>query len=135
MAKAKVEKEKDQGVRPSLRAAWGVICNKQRGLMLLMIALVVVSVILLIISLTTLRPQNSVVIVGYNDVFGGYQRASWANMLAFPLMAIIFGVLHNLLAIRMFQKYGKDAAMVFVGATILLVVLSVLTIFRLLGEW
>ena len=101
----------------------------------MMIALAVMSVILLIISFTTLRPQNSVVIVGYNDVFGGYQRASWANMLAFPLMAVLFGLLHNLLAIRVFQKYGKDAAMVLVGATMLLVVLAMLTIFRLLGEW
>ncbi len=68
-----------------------------------------------------LRPQNTVVIVGYGDVYGeiaglsgGYRRDSWMNMLAFPALAVIFGVVHNFIALRVYRKYGRDAAMMVV---------------------
>lgn len=47
---------------------WKEICKKQKGLMIAMIVLLVASAVLLIFALTTLRPQNAVVIVGYGDV-------------------------------------------------------------------
>ncbi len=107
-----------------------------------MIGLAVLSAILLIFALTTLRPQNTVVIVGYGDVYGeiagisgGYRRDSWVNMLAFPILAIIYGFLHNLITLKIYRKYGKDAAMAMVVLTALLIVGTVIIIFRLLGEW
>ena len=55
--------------------------------MVAMLALVVMSAVLLVFTLFTLRPQNTVVIVGYGDVYGeiaglsgGYRRDSWMNM-------------------------------------------------------
>lgn len=139
MAK-KVKAERDK--TNSLATIWKEICRKQKGLMMAMIALMVLSVILLIFALTTLRPQSTVVIVGYGDVYGeiagisgGYRRDSWVNMLAFPILAIIYGFLHNLLTMRIYRKYGKDAAMVMIAMTMLLIVGTFVIIFRLLGEW
>ena len=110
--------------------------------MIAMIALLVMSVVFLIFSLTMLRPQNTVVIVGYGDVYGeiaglsgGYRRDSWMNMLAFPILAVVFGLLHNLLALRVYRKYGKVPALMLVYATMLLVVGAFVVILRLLGEW
>ncbi len=110
--------------------------------MIAMIVLAVASAILLIFSLTTLRPQSTVVIVGYGDVYGeiagisgGYRRDSWMNMLAFPALALLYGLVHNLLVLRVYRKYGKDAAIVLAVATILLIVGTFVVIFRLLGEW
>ena len=55
-------------------------------------------------------------------------------MLAFPILALLFGVVHNVLAVRIYRKYGRDAALVWVGLTMLMVVATVVVLFRLLGE-
>lgn len=107
-----------------------------------MVALLVASVALLIFSLIVMKPQNTVVIVGYGDVYGeiaglsgGYRRDSWLNLLAFPVLALVFGLVHNVIAIRVFQRYGKEAALTFVLATLLLILGAVVVMFRLIGEW
>lgn len=136
-------KTKDvRGEKPSLSSVWKEVARKQKPLMIAMIVLMVASAILLVFSLTTLRPQNTVVIVGYGDVYGeiagisgGYRRDSWMNMLAFPVLALIYGVLHNLMILKVYRKYGRDLAMMIAVASILLVVGTFVIIFRLLGEW
>lgn len=122
--------------------AWREVCKKQRPLMMAMIGLLVVSVVLLIFSLVMLRPQGSLVIIGYGDVYGeivglseGYRYGNWMNMLAFPVLALMFGVIHNLLALRVYQKYGRNLALIVVYATLLLVAGTFVVLFRLLGEW
>lgn len=139
MAKVKA-KEKDG--EPSFVEIWREVSRKQRGLMIAMIVVAVMGVALLFFSLTTLRPQSTVVIVGYGDVYGelagisgGYRRDSWLNMLAFPILAALYGFVHNLLILRIYRKYGKDAAMVMAVVTMMLVGLTVLVMLRLLGEW
>lgn len=128
--------------RLNFRSVWREIARKQHGLMVAMIILAVMSAILLVFSLVTLRPQGTVVIVGYGDVYGeiaglsgGYRRDSWMNMLAFPILAVIFGVLHNLLALRVYRKYGKTPALMLICATMLLVVGAFVVLLRLHGEW
>lgn len=143
-AKSKQVEKKEQPEKQSrlgLMTSWREIVREQKGLLAAMIGLVVMSLILLVIALVTLRPQTTVVITGYGDVYGelagltgGYRRESWLNMLAFPILALLFGVVHNFLAVRVYQKYGRDAALVLVVVTMLLVVATALVIFRLLGE-
>lgn len=143
-AKSKQVEKKEQPEKQSrlgLMTSWREIVREQKGLLAAMIGLMVMSLILLVIALVTLRPQTTVVITGYGDVYGelagltgGYRRESWLNMLAFPILALLFGVVHNFLAVRVYQKYGRDAALVLVVVTMLLVVATVLVIFRLLGE-
>lgn len=126
----------------NLRASWTEICRKQKGLMWAMIGLAVVSLILLIFALITMHPQSSVVIVGYGDVYGeitglsgGYRRDSWMNMLAFPILAVIFGVVHNVIALRVYRKYGKNLALMVVAGTGLIIVGVIVAMLRILGEW
>ncbi len=143
--KVRREEELDEVERPkklNLGATWREVCRKQKGLMAAMIILAVASLILLIFSLVTLRSQNTVVIVGYGDVYGeiaglsgGYRRDSWLNMLAFPVLAVIFGFLHNIIALRVYRKYGRDTALTIVIATYLLIFGAFVVILRLLGEW
>lgn len=134
-------KEMREG-KPSLSSVWREVARKQKPLMIAMIVLLVASVVLLVFSLTTLRPQNTVVIVGYGDVYGeiagisgGYRRDSWMNMLAFPALALIYGLLHNLMILKVYRKYGRDLAMMIAVVSILLVAGTFVIIFRLLGEW
>lgn len=143
-AKSKQVEKKEQPEKQSrlgLMTSWREIVREQKGLLMAMIGLMAMSLILLVIALVTLRPQTTVVITGYGDVYGelagltgGYRRESWLNMLAFPILALLFGVVHNFLAVRVYQKYGRDAALVLVVVTMLLVVATALVIFRLLGE-
>ena len=128
--------------KPSLASVWKEVARKQKPLMIAMIVLLVASAILLVFSLTTLRPQNTVVIVGYGDVYGelagisgGYRRDSWMNMLAFPALALIYGLLHNVMILKVYRKYGRDIAMIVAVMSVLLVVGTFVVIFRLLGEW
>lgn len=80
--------------------------------------------------------------MGYGDVYGeiagisgGYRRDSWMNMLAFPALALIYGLLHNVMIMKVYRKYGRDTAMMVAVASILLVIGTFVIIFRLLGEW
>ncbi len=140
MARTKVKDPKEAST--GLIAAWTEICRKQKPLMVAMIVMGIMSIILLIFALTTLRPQSTVVIVGYGDVYGeiagisgGYRRDSWLNMLAFPALAVIYGFVHNMITLRVYRKYGRDAAMVVVGATMLMIIGTFVIMLRLLGEW
>lgn len=138
MTKTKEEKTE----RPSLVSTWKEVSRKQKGLVIAMGIVVLMSIALLVFSFTALRPQNTVVIVGYGDVYGeiagisgGYRRDSWVNMLAFPILAVVYGVVHNLLVLRVYRRYGKDAALMVAVATMLLIVGTFVILLRLLGEW
>ncbi len=139
-AKSATKPEKENG--DSLKMTWREVCRKQKSLMIAMVVLLVMSAILLIFALTTLRPQNTVVVVRYGDVYGdlvgvtgGYQRDSWLNMLTFPILALVFGLVHNVMVLRVYRKYGRDTAMLVVMMSILLVVGAGITLIRLTGEW
>lgn len=136
------EEKPEREPKLKLKATWKEICRKQKGLMVAMIALLVVAVVMLVLMIFVLRPQNSVVIVGYGDVYGeiagltgGYRRDSWLNLLAFPILVIFFGVVHNVIALRIYQKYGKEAAFMVIAASVLLLAGVMVVMFRLLGEW
>ena len=139
--KSKQAEKPERVEKLGLKEAGREIVREQKGLLAAMIGLAVLSLVLLVIALVTLRPQETVVITGYGDVYGefagltgGYRRASWLNMLAFPILALLFGVVHNVLAVRIYRKYGRDAALVWVGLTMLMAVATVVVLFRLLGE-
>ena len=91
------------------------------------------SIGLLIFSILNLNPNGAVVKVGYGDI-GGYRDGTWAEMLTFPILAIIFGILHNLLALRIFHKRGSGMAKFFLITTTMLIAGTLLVLIRLLGE-
>lgn len=115
--KVEVEEKPVREPKLNLKMTWREVLKKQHNLMVAMIVLMVMSGVLLVFSLTLLRPQSSVVVVGYTDVYGeitglsgGYRRDNWMSMLAFPILAVIFGVVHNVIALRVYRKYGKNMA-------------------------
>lgn len=109
------------------------IYQTERGILILMILNLMASIALLIFSFINLNPNSSVVKVGYGDI-GGYRDGSWTDMLAFPLLAVIFGVFHNLLALRVFHKRGGGMTKFFLIITTALIAGTVLVLIRLLGE-
>ena len=120
--------------------------NEHR-LLIWMALLFMVSVMLLAFSLVSLRPGSSVVKISYGDIgryqggewssmsnSGGYHDGSWMNMFAFPLLALVFGVIHNFLAVKLYSKRGAAMAKVLVAVSIGLVIFTFIVLARLLGE-
>ena len=98
----------------------------------LMVINFLISGVLLILSVVNLNPSSAVVRVGYGDI-GGYRSGSWTDMLAFPLLAIVFGVFHNFIAINIFKKRGAGMSKFFLLTTTMLIVGTAVTLLRLLG--
>lgn len=109
------------------------IYHNERGVLVLMIINLLFSIALIIFAIVSLNPNASVVKVGYGDI-GGYRDGTWMDMLAFPLFALIFGVFHGLLAVRIFHKRGSGMAKFFLITTTCLIFGTFLVLIRTLGE-
>ena len=130
-----------------MKEAIGDIYKNHRKLFVGMIILTILSMGLLIFSLFNLKISNSTVHVGYSDIgsyqggdfdetrgSSGYISGRWVDMLAFPILAVVLGVMHNLIAIRLYKRRGAASAGVFIAMSILVLVLAVLVLWRLTQE-
>ena len=109
------------------------IYQTERGLLILMILNLLLAITLLVFSIINLNPNSAVVKIGYGDI-GGYRDGIWTDMIAFPLLAVTLGVLHNLLTLRVFRKRGGGMAKFFAITTTALILGTGLVLVRLLGE-
>ena len=120
---------------------------KHRTMFTLMVVVTIFSIILFIYSIVNLHPNASVVKVSYGDIgryqggewssmsnSGGYHDGPWQTMLVYPMFALLFGILHNVIALRIFRKKGDKIANIFLAITIALILFATLILWRLLGE-
>lgn len=117
----------------SFREDFARICHTERGVLILMIFNLLLAIALIVFAIISLNPNASVVKIGYGDI-GGYRDGTWMDMLAYPLLALIFGVFHNLLAVRIFHKRGSGMAKFFLITTTMLIFGTLLVLIRALGE-
>ncbi len=109
------------------------IFQTERGLLALMIFNLVFSLALAVFAILNLNPTASVVKIGYGDI-GGYRDGAWFDLLTYPLFALIFGILHNFLTIRIFKKRGSGMAKFFLLTTTMLIAGGFVVLIRILGE-
>lgn len=109
------------------------IVGSDKAVLVLMILNVLLTALLLIFSLINLNPNSAMVKTGYGDI-GGYRDGSWTNQFVFSLAAILFGVLHNLLAFCIYHKRGGGMAKFFLVTTTMLILGTFVVMFRLLKE-
>ncbi len=109
------------------------IYSTERLMLLMMILNFLVSFALAIYGAIKLNPSASVVKVGYGDI-GGYRDGSWTDLIAFPILAIIFGILHNFIAVRIYQKRGAGMAKFFLITTTVLIIGAFIVLSRLVQE-
>ena len=102
-------------------------------MLVLMLLNVIASAALLIFGIASLNPNVAVVKIGYGDI-GGYRDGSWVDLLAFPILAIIFGVFHNLIALKIYHKRGAGMTKFFVLTTSTLIAGAFIVLIRLLRE-
>lgn len=115
-----------------LKESFRTIVKTQPGILAMMIILLITSIILLIVSLVQLNPAEIATSVGYGDI-GGYRTGSWLEMLAFPVLAIIFGLFHNIIAVRLYKKRGADSTKAFLGISLMLVLFAGIVLLRVVG--
>ena len=109
------------------------IVRDERGVLALMIFNLLLSIVLMIFAFINLSPDTPVVKVGYGDI-GGYRDGTWVDMLAYPSLALIFGIIHGFLALRIFHKRGSGMAKFFLFTTTMLIMGTFLVLLRSLGE-
>lgn len=109
------------------------IYSEERIMLVLMILNILGALALFIFSITTINPNVSVVKIGYGDI-GGYRDGSWVDFFAFPLLAIIFGVFHSLIALNVFHKRGAGMAKFFLLITTALIIGTFIVLIRITNE-
>ncbi len=123
------------------------IFESHKMLLAAQVILLVMSIALFIFSLLNLGSTTTVVKTSYGDIgryqggewssmanSGGYHDDVWTERFAYPILAIVFGILHNLLAIKIFEKKGSAVAGYFVLFSVSLVLATFVVLIRLLGE-
>lgn len=123
------------------------IYQEHKKLLYMMGVLVFLSLVLLVYTLANLRFADSMIKVGYGDIgryqggewssminSGGYYDGSWINMFGFSILALLFGLFHNLIAIKIFEKKGEALARVFITLTIGMVLCVFVVFGRLISE-
>lgn len=105
----------------------------ERWMLVLMILNLVLSIAVFIYGVVNLNPNSAVVKVGYGDI-GGYRDGSWADMIVFPIMALVLGVLHSLIAVKIYHRRGAGMTKFFLITTTALLVGTFAVLTRLLKE-
>lgn len=131
----------------NFREYMGEIYRGHKGLLVLMSLLFLMSLVFFVFSLVSLSPGSAIVKVGYGDIgsfsgddltgmrlAGGYRDGGWGNMLTFSFLSIIVGVLHNMLAIRIYKRRGEGIAKAFVILSMFVIVGAFIVLTRLLAE-
>ena len=109
------------------------IYRQERWLLALMIINLILAIALVVFVIAHLNPSGSVIKIGYGDI-GGYRDGAWTDLLAFVILAIIFGIFHNFIAIRIFNKRGAGMSKLFLMITTTLIVGTFIVLARLTGE-
>ena len=109
------------------------IVQNERGVLILMIFNLIIAIILAFFSIIHLNPDLPVVKVGYGDI-GGYRDGSWVDLIAFSLLAILFGIMHNFIALKIFHRRGAGMAKFFIFITTVLIIGAFIVLIRLTQE-
>lgn len=109
------------------------IYQEERLMFVLMLLNIALALALMIFSIVKLNPSAAVVKIGYGDI-GGYRDGTWSEMLAFPLLAIVLGILHDFIAVRIYRKRGAGMTKFFLITTTVLIIGAFIVLIRLLKE-
>ena len=128
-------------------AGFKKIFREEKGLLVMMLVLFVMGVVLILHTLFHFKAGGTTMYIGYSDIgeftggdplslwsSGGYRTGGWAEMAVFPILGLILGVLHNLLAVQIFKRRGKGSAMAVVIISMMIAAGAFVLLLRLLGE-
>ncbi|MBQ3430277.1 hypothetical protein IJG21_02535 [Candidatus Saccharibacteria bacterium] len=131
----------------NFRETFKKIYQEEKGLVLVMGLVFLLSLLLVIYGVFNINTSGSLNYVGYGDIgkftggeylslwnSGGYRSGGWIELMAFPALALIIGVLHNLLAVVIYKRRGAGVAKAFLLLSLVILLGAFITLMRLLGE-
>ena len=114
------------------KKTFGVIFREERGVAVLMVVNLILAVVLIMMTFFHMNPNSTVTTIGYGDI-GGYRDGAWTNILEFLVVGALFGFLHNLLAVRIFEKRGAGMTKFFLILTTMLILGAFVVFLRVFG--
>jgi len=130
-----------------VRAGFKKIFKNEKGLLALMLVLFVLGLVLILHTFLHFKSGGTTMYIGYSDIgeftggdplslwnSGGYRTGGWSEMIVFPILGVVLGVLHNLFAMQAFERRGKGFALTVVVVSLLVAAGAFVLLLRLLGE-
>lgn len=117
----------------NVKKLFSSIFREQRGFFALLAINILLGVVLCLISCFSIKLDTVGVKIGYGDI-GGYKDGTWTDMLVFPVLALLFGMVHAAIAVRIFGRHGDGMAKVFTFITTILLIGLYVLFFRLINE-
>ena len=106
---------------------------EERWMLVFMIFNLIASIVIFVFAVVHLNPNMAVAKVGYGDI-GGYRDGVWTDMLAFPILALLFGVIHAFIAVKIYHRRGAGMTKFFLITTSTLIAGTLIVLVRLLQE-
>ncbi|MBQ3293804.1 hypothetical protein IJG96_01570 [Candidatus Saccharibacteria bacterium] len=123
------------------------IFRNDKALFLLMILLFIVGTTLALHTFLHFKGNGTTLYIGYSDIgrfsggdpmslwsSGGYRTGGWKDMIAFPILGAVLGVMHNLYAVKVYLRKGKGYAYSMVIVSLVMGAILMMVLMRLLGE-
>ncbi|MBQ6147878.1 hypothetical protein IJH66_03260 [Candidatus Saccharibacteria bacterium] len=123
------------------------IYQEDRGFLGLLVLLFLLALALFIFAFVKALGVGSMAYVGYSDIgkfaggeisslwsSGGYRSGGMIDLMAFAVAAVVFGLLHSLISVQIYERRGKGVARMFVLLSAMLVLGAFVVLIRLLGE-
>ncbi|MBR3319537.1 hypothetical protein IKG06_03465 [Candidatus Saccharibacteria bacterium] len=123
------------------------VFQKDKGVLLMMLILFAMGLLLILHTFLHFKAGGTTMYIGYSDIggftggeflslwnSGGYRTGGWSEMIVFPILGVILGILHNLFAIQIYNRRGKGFAILMLLLSILVAAGAFLLLMRLLGE-
>lgn len=110
------------------------IWKKDKSLFWWMAAQFIISVWLFLLPIVNLNPNRPKVWARYSDISNGYAQSDWWYLISFAVIAIVLGIGHNLLSVKLYGKRGGDIARLFLGVSIMITIIAIRFLLSLVGE-
>ncbi len=110
------------------------IWKKDKSLFWWMAAQFIISVWLFLLPIINLNPNRPKVWARYSDISNGYAQSDWWYLISFAVIAIVLGIGHNLLSVKLYGKRGGDIARLFLGVSIMITIIAIRFLLSLVGE-
>ena len=131
----------------SFKETFKKIYREEKGLLLMMGLIFFLSLVLVVYGILNINTSGSLNYVGYGDIgkftggeylslwnSGGYRSGGWVELMAFPVLGLIIGILHNFLTVVIYKRRGAGIAKAFLLLSLGILLGAFVTLTRLLGE-
>ncbi len=113
---------------------WGKLLTKDKIFLSLVVGLLVLSLAFVAYSILQIRPSDLRVMSRYNGFSSPYYyRSDWFTFFSWPALAVIIGVINNLIGLKLLAKKQRPAAIILITMSALVVVVMFLIFARIVA--